>query len=91
MASSGCRATYAESDRTFHRAVLSLSGNGQLVQIADDLHRRAQWPLVVPPTSTARAELIADAAEHTALLDALIARDFDAVRCLVGEHVAGTP
>ncbi|WP_442804778.1 GntR family transcriptional regulator, partial [Streptomyces luteogriseus] len=45
-ASSGCRATYAESDRGFHRAVLSLSGNEQLVQIAEDLHRRAQWPLV---------------------------------------------
>ncbi|WP_030038896.1 GntR family transcriptional regulator, partial [Streptomyces resistomycificus] len=45
-ASSGCPATYAESDRAFHRAMLALSGNDQLVQIAEDLHRRAQWPLV---------------------------------------------
>ncbi|MFF0079286.1 GntR family transcriptional regulator [Streptomyces canus] len=88
-ASSGCRATYAEADRTFHRAVLSLSGNEQLVQIASDLHRRSQWPLVGASAARRRADLIADAAEHTALLDALIARDLDVVRGLVGGHFAG--
>ena len=88
-ASSGCRATYAESDRTFHRAVFALSGNEQLVQIADDLHRRAQWPLVGSPSSRGHAALLADATEHTTLLDALIARDLDVVRALVGEHFAG--
>ncbi|MEU3937715.1 GntR family transcriptional regulator [Streptomyces sp. NPDC029044] len=89
-ASTGCRATYAESDRGFHRAVLSLSGNEQLVQIADDLHRRAQWPLVGGgPGCRGRADLVADAHEHTALLDALVARDLDVVRALVGEHFAG--
>ncbi|MFJ3336427.1 GntR family transcriptional regulator [Streptomyces sp. NPDC086766] len=89
-ASSGCRATYAESDRAFHRAVLSLTGNEQLVRIAEDLHRRAQWPLVGGPAGPAVADLIADAAEHTALLDALVARDPDAVRSLVHEHFACT-
>ncbi|MXM63868.1 FCD domain-containing protein [Streptomyces sp. HUCO-GS316] len=88
-ASSGCRATYAESDRAFHRAVLELSGNEQLVQIAEDLHRRAQWPLMGGPAPHGRAELPADAAEHTALLDALIARDVDVVRSLVAKHFAG--
>ncbi|MEW2613896.1 GntR family transcriptional regulator [Streptomyces sp. NPDC047880] len=89
-ASSGCRATYAESDRGFHRAVLSLSGNAQLVQIAEDLHRRAQWPLGGDGRGVrARADLLADAHEHTALLDALAARDLDVVRALVGEHFAG--
>ncbi|MFD5131791.1 GntR family transcriptional regulator [Streptomyces olindensis] len=89
-ASTGCRATYAESDRGFHRAVLSLSGNEQLVQIAEDLHRRAQWPLVGGgPGVRGRADLVADAHEHTALLDALIARDLEVVRVLVGEHFAG--
>nr|WP_189590601.1 GntR family transcriptional regulator [Streptomyces massasporeus] len=89
-ASSGCRATYAESDRGFHRAMLSLSGNEQLVQIAEDLHRRAQWPLVGGgPGIRGRADLVADAHEHTALLDALVARDLDVVRALVGEHFAG--
>ncbi|MEU6551268.1 GntR family transcriptional regulator [Streptomyces sp. NPDC046915] len=88
-ASSGCRATYAESDRAFHRAVLRLSGNDQLVHIAEDLHRRAQWPLVGGPARPARADLLADASEHTALLDALIARDLTVVRSLVGEHFTG--
>lgn len=88
-ASSGCRATYAESDRAFHRGVLALSGNEQLVQIAEDLHRRSQWPLMGGVSLRGRADLIADAAEHTALLDALIARDVDVVRGLVGGHFGG--
>ncbi|MFD8734441.1 FCD domain-containing protein [Streptomyces sp. NPDC059618] len=89
-ATSGCRATYAESDRTFHRAVLALAGNEQLVRIADDLHRRAQWPLVGGPVSRGRADLVADAAEHTALLDALIAEDLTVVQELVREHFTGS-
>ncbi|KOV36010.1 GntR family transcriptional regulator [Streptomyces sp. XY152] len=89
-ASSGCRATYAEADRAFHRAVLALAGNEQLVRITEDLHRRAQWPLVGSgPGGRGRAELVADAHEHTALLDALIAGDLDVVRSLVGEHFNG--
>ncbi|MFE7815717.1 GntR family transcriptional regulator [Streptomyces sp. NPDC057433] len=89
-ASSGCRATYAESDRAFHRAVLALAGNEQLVRIAEDLHRRAQWPLAgSAPGVRGRAELIADAHEHTALLDALTVGDLDVVRSLVGEHFNG--
>ncbi|MDL5204538.1 GntR family transcriptional regulator [Streptomyces sp. ALI-76-A] len=88
-ASSGCPATYAESDRSFHRALLTLAGNEQLVQIAEELHRRAQWPLMGGPRARGRAELVADAAEHMALLEALIARDVDVVRSLVGEHFVG--
>ncbi|MFF2379050.1 GntR family transcriptional regulator [Streptomyces sp. NPDC058108] len=88
-ASTGCRATYAESDRAFHRAVLALAGNAQLVQIAEDLHRRAQWPLVGGPVSRGRADLVADAAEHTALLEALIVQDLPVVQSLVREHFAG--
>jgi DNA-binding GntR family transcriptional regulator len=88
-ASSGCRATYAEADRAFHRAVLALAGNEQLVRIAEDLHRRAQWPLVGGPVSRGRADLLADAAEHTALLDALAAQELTVVQSLVREHFAG--
>lgn len=90
-ASSGCRVTYAESDRSFHRAVLALAGNAQLVRIADDLHRRAQWPLVGGTVSRGRADLVADAAEHAALLDALIAEDLAVVQMLVREHFTGAP
>ncbi|WP_411081254.1 GntR family transcriptional regulator [Streptomyces sp. cmx-18-6] len=84
----GDRASYAECDRAFHRAVLTLSGNEQLVAVADELHRRSQWPLVSGP-ATRRADLLADAAEHTALLDALIAQDLAVVQALVREHFTG--
>ncbi|MEV6398095.1 GntR family transcriptional regulator [Streptomyces sp. NPDC051907] len=87
-AATGDRATYAETDRAFHRAVLSLAGNQQLVTVADDLHRRSQWPLTSAPV-TRRADLIADAAEHTALLEALIAQDLTTVQSLVREHFTG--
>jgi DNA-binding GntR family transcriptional regulator len=89
-ASSGCPATYAEADRAFHRAVLALTGNDQLVRIAGDVHRRAQWPPAGSPSVRGRADLVADAHQHTALLDALIAGDPDVVRALIGEHFTGT-
>ncbi|MFE7838489.1 GntR family transcriptional regulator [Streptomyces sp. NPDC057474] len=89
-ASSGCRATYGEADRAFHRGVLGLAGNEQLLQIADDLHRRTQLPLVVGHLggtgSGGRVELMADAAEHIALLDAFMAQDLEAACCLVEKH-----
>ncbi|CAL9631644.1 GntR family transcriptional regulator [Streptomyces sp. enrichment culture] len=85
-ASSGCPVTYAEADRAFHRAVLALAGNEQLVRIAGDVHRRAQWPPAGSPSVRGRADLVADAHEHTALLDALIAGDADAVRTLIDDH-----
>ncbi|MFE9834110.1 GntR family transcriptional regulator [Streptomyces sp. NPDC005551] len=88
-ASTGDRASYAEYDRAFHRAVLALAGNEQLLRIADDLHRRAQWPLAGGPVSRGRADLVADAAEHTALLDALTAQDLAVVQSLVREHFTG--
>ncbi|GAA1540943.1 GntR family transcriptional regulator [Streptomyces albidochromogenes] len=88
-AATGDRAAYAESDRAFHRAVLSLAGNHQLVAVADDLHRRSQWPLLTGDRLGRRADLLADAAEHLALLDALAAQDLTVVQSLVGEHFAG--
>lgn len=88
-AARGDRAHYAEADRAFHRAVLSLAGNAQLVAVADDLHRRSQWPLTSGP-ATRHADLVADAAEHTALLDALVAQDLTVVRSLVREHFTGS-
>src|SRR5690606_18017722 len=88
---SGCRATYAESDRAFHRAVLALAGNEQLVGVAEDLHRRAQWPLVGGgPDARHRGELVADAHEHTVLLDALIAGDLDVVSDLGRQPFTGS-
>ncbi|MFD6418191.1 GntR family transcriptional regulator [Streptomyces sp. NPDC060194] len=86
-AARGDRPAYAQADRAFHHALLSLAGNEQLVAVADDLHRRAQRPLAEGPPSR-RADLLADAAEHTALLDALAAGDLAVVESLVREHFA---
>ncbi|MFE9116023.1 GntR family transcriptional regulator [Streptomyces sp. NPDC007172] len=88
-AATGDRAGYAECDRAFHRALLALAGNQQLVQVADDLHRRAQWPLTAAPVAR-RGDLVADAAEHLALLDALCAQNLPVVQSLVREHFTGS-
>ncbi|MEV6696109.1 GntR family transcriptional regulator [Streptomyces sp. NPDC051453] len=88
-AAGGDRAHYAETDRAFHRAMLALGGNEQLVQVADDLHRRSQWPLPGGGPLSRRADLVADAAEHMALLAALEAQDLAVVQALVREHFAG--
>ncbi|MCF3102430.1 GntR family transcriptional regulator [Streptomyces roseoverticillatus] len=87
-AATGDRALYAEADRAFHRALLGLAGNRQLVAVADELHRRAQWPAAHGrPHCT--ADLVADAAEHVALLEALAAHDGDRAEALVRGHFAG--
>ncbi len=88
-AMTGDRAAYLESDRTFHQTVLGLAGNQQLVIVADDLHRRAQWPLACG-RATRVADLVADAEEHMALLDALAARDLDTVESLTRAHFVPT-
>jgi DNA-binding GntR family transcriptional regulator len=88
-AAGGDRAHYAETDRAFHRAMLALGGNEQLVRVADDLHRRSQWPLPGGGPLSRRADLVADAAEHMALLAALEAQDLAVVQALVREHFAG--
>ncbi|MFF2848276.1 GntR family transcriptional regulator [Streptomyces sp. NPDC058001] len=89
-AACGDRAGYAESDRAFHRGLLALSGNEQLVQIADDLHRRAQWPLVSGPLTHRRADLLADAAQHVSLLDALTTGDTPKAHSLIHTHFTPT-
>ncbi|MEE4542635.1 GntR family transcriptional regulator [Streptomyces sp. V4-01] len=100
-AARGDRAAYAESDRRFHQALLELSGNAQLVAVADELHRRAQWPPAVgaetgagsEPRAAARLRpgvLLADATEHGVLLEALVAGDVGTVESLAREHFSGS-
>ncbi|MFJ6571166.1 GntR family transcriptional regulator [Streptomyces sp. NPDC091292] len=82
----GDRAGYAESDRAFHRGLLSLSGNEQLVQVVEDLHRRAQWPVMTGPLPHRRTNLLTDAAQHVSLLDALTAGDTTRVQSVLQTH-----
>ncbi|MCL6300011.1 GntR family transcriptional regulator [Streptomyces kronopolitis] len=85
-AAGGDRVGYAEADHAFHEALMSLTGNRRLTELAGDLLRRAQWP----PASGSRrtAELLADAAEHHTLLDALSAREFAVVERIARAHVS---
>ncbi|MFD8073229.1 GntR family transcriptional regulator [Streptomyces sp. NPDC059718] len=94
----GDRAAYAEADRAFHRALLELSGNRQLVAVADELHRRSQWPVTedhgharpgAAPVRGISARLIADATQHAALLEALVSGDLTTVESLVRAHFSG--
>nr|WP_308011945.1 GntR family transcriptional regulator [Streptomyces acidipaludis] len=89
-AAGGDRAAYAESDRAFHRALLELSGNVHLVSVADELHRRAQWPVPQEVPRGRQGALLADATEHRVLLEALIAGDVVTVEALAREHFTGS-
>lgn len=89
-ASVGDRVAYAEADRSFHCSLLQLTGNRQLVAVAEDLHRKAQCPAAVTPLP-GTAQLLADALEHAALLDALSAKDLDTAERLAREHLTGVP
>lgn len=84
-AASGDLARYTETDRAFHRAVLGLAGNAQLLLVAADLHRRSQWP-VPGPSRPRAAALAADAAEHVALLEALTEGDLPLSESLIRAH-----
>ncbi|MFH8344174.1 GntR family transcriptional regulator [Streptomyces sp. NPDC018045] len=86
-AARGDRAGYTEADHAFHHALLALTGNRQLLLVADDLHRRTQWPVPGGPAPRT-ADLLAAASEHTALLDALMAREYAIVERIAREHLA---
>ncbi|WP_329173691.1 GntR family transcriptional regulator [Streptomyces sp. NBC_01477] len=87
-AAAGERAGYAEADRAFHRAVLGLAGNPHMVAVADDLHRRAQWPATAPVLG-GRPTLLAHAAQHDELLTALAGGA--PAEHLLRDHLASTP
>ncbi|MDJ1136921.1 GntR family transcriptional regulator [Streptomyces iconiensis] len=77
---------YAEADRVFHRTLLELTGNRQLVAVAEDVHRRAQCSAVRVAPVPRTTDLLAEAADHLALLEALTDQDLPAVERLVRGH-----
>ncbi|MEU5543661.1 DNA-binding GntR family transcriptional regulator [Streptomyces sp. 2333.5] len=85
-AAGGDRVGYAEADHAFHDALMSLTGNRRLTEVTGDLLRRSQWP---PAAGSGRAaELLADAAEHHELLDALSAQEFAVAERIARAHVS---
>ncbi|MFG3258334.1 GntR family transcriptional regulator [Streptomyces sp. NPDC048172] len=85
-AARGDRAAYAEADRGFHRAVLELTGNRQLVAVVEDVNVRAQRYAVRAAPRPGVTDLLAEASDHLALLDALAARDLASVETLTRSH-----
>ncbi|NSC24525.1 GntR family transcriptional regulator [Streptomyces albus subsp. chlorinus] len=85
-AARGDRGAYAEADRAFHRALLELTGNRQLVAVAEDVQRRAHLSALRAAPAPRTTDLLAEAADHLALLDALAEQDLPAVERLVRGH-----
>jgi DNA-binding GntR family transcriptional regulator len=79
------RAEWAEADGAFHRALLGVTGNRQLVLTADEVRRRAQRPTVLAVPVHA---LAAAATEHLRLLDALCAGDLVAAENTLRSHLS---
>ncbi|MEU5312215.1 GntR family transcriptional regulator [Streptomyces sp. NPDC021562] len=76
---------YVEADLTFHLGLLALAGNDHLVEVVRDLRRRSR---LFGLTALVRAgRLTASAEEHLELLDALLARDEQAVREVMTRHL----
>ncbi|RCG25645.1 GntR family transcriptional regulator [Streptomyces diacarni] len=82
----GDRGAYAETDRAFHRSLLELAGNAQLVSLAEDVRRRASLSSSRQAPTRRTTDLLAEAADHLALLDALSDQDLPAVERLVRDH-----
>jgi DNA-binding GntR family transcriptional regulator len=76
---------YVEADMRFHLAMLALSGNRTLVETVRDLRLRSR--LYGLTSLMAEGELEASAREHLAILDALLARDPEAVRRVMRLHL----
>ncbi|MEW1748080.1 GntR family transcriptional regulator [Streptomyces angustmyceticus] len=86
-AARGDRVGYAEADHAFHDALMSLTGNRWLTEVTGDLLRRSQRPPADGPRRRT-ADLLADASEHTALLDALVAQEYAVAERITREHVS---
>ncbi len=84
-AARGDRVGWAEADGAFHRGLLEVTGNRQLVLAADDVRRRAQRPTVLPVPLHA---LVTAAAEHLRLLDALGAGDLVTAERTLRSHLS---
>ncbi|BFO17326.1 hypothetical protein SHKM778_37140 [Streptomyces sp. KM77-8] len=84
-AAAGDLIAYIEADQRFHLGLLALAGNGHLVEVVRDLRQRARLYGLTALVEQGRLE--ASAEEHLELLDALLARDPEAVRAVMTRHL----
>ncbi|MFJ6655331.1 GntR family transcriptional regulator [Streptomyces sp. NPDC091377] len=84
-AAAGDLIAYVEADTRFHLGLLALSDNAPLVEVVRELRGRSR--LYGLTRLVAEGRLEASAEEHLELLDALLARDEDAVRAVMTRHL----
>jgi len=84
-AASGDLIAHVEADMRFHLGLLALAGNDHLVEVVRDLRKRSRLYGLHALVRAGRLE--ASAAEHLDILDALIARDEEAVRAVMTRHL----
>ncbi|MER6015366.1 GntR family transcriptional regulator [Streptomyces bluensis] len=84
-AATGDLISYVEADLRFHLGLLSLAGNTHLVEVVRDVRRRSRLYGLTALAEAGRLE--ASAKEHLELLDALLARDEEAVREVMTRHL----
>lgn len=84
-AAAGDLIAYVEADTRFHLGLLALAGNTHLVEVVADLRGRSRLYGLTALVEAGR--LLASAEEHLELLDALLARDEQAVREVMTRHL----
>lgn len=77
---------YVDADRRFHTELLALQGNQTLVRMIVQLRNRSR--LYGLADLAGRSELVAAAAEHGALLDALVGGDAEGAEKIMRRHLA---
>ncbi len=84
-AAAGDLIAYVDADQRLHLGLLALAGNAHLVEVVRDLRRRSR--LYGLTALAGQGRLRASAEEHLALLDALLARDTEAVHAVMTRHL----
>ncbi|MHC5905841.1 GntR family transcriptional regulator [Streptomyces sp. S6] len=77
---------HVEADTRFHLGLLALAGNAHLVEVVRDLRGRSR--LYGLNALAASGGILASAAEHLDLLDALLARDEESVHTIMTRHLS---
>ncbi|MEV0526227.1 GntR family transcriptional regulator [Streptomyces sp. NPDC050439] len=84
-AADGDLIAYVEADIRFHLGLLALCGNDHLVEVVGDLRKRSRLYGLQALVDAGRLQ--ASAEEHLEILDALLARDEEAVRAVMTRHL----
>jgi DNA-binding GntR family transcriptional regulator len=85
-AESGDRASWSSSDLAFHRLVNTIAGNQLVADTVKETRRRIQrfWLR----GSSTQGRLLECSREHELLIDAMVAKDYDAIGPAVEEHIS---